>query len=128
MRELDKLFAALAKSAFRRSFQLRGKDLAYLQDKGLPLVMAHAEDLISKRLAPASIPNDGKQTPFRGHPVFVAQHATACCCRGCLAKWHRIPSGRELNAKERAYVLGVLQRWLQMQAPQTDQVQKDLWS
>ncbi len=128
MRELDELFVALAKSAFRRSFQLRGKDLAYLQDKGLPLVMAHAEDLVSKRLAPASIPNDGKQTPFRGHPVFVAQHATACCCRGCLAKWHRIPPGRELNAKERAYVLGVLQHWLQMQAAQTDRIQKDLWS
>ncbi len=25
--------------------------------------------------------NDGKQTPFRGHPVFTAQHATATCCR-----------------------------------------------
>ena len=24
--------------------------------------------------------------------VFVAQHATACCCRGCLEKWYRVPS------------------------------------
>lgn len=127
MRDLDELFAALKKSAFRRSFQLRGKDLAYLQDKGLPLVMLHAEDFISKRLALASIPNDGKQTPFRGHPVFVAQHATACCCRGCLAKWHRIEPGCELSREEMTYILAVLQHWLQSQAAPADPVQKDLW-
>lgn len=112
MRTLDELFAALQKSAFRRSFYLRGKDLAYLQQKGLPVVMTHADDFIGKRLKPANIPNDGKQTPFRGHPVFVAQHATACCCRQCLEKWHRIPAGRELDADETAYILGVLEHWL----------------
>ena len=127
MRDLDEVFAALNKSVFRRSFQLRGKDLAYLQDRGLLLVMLHAEDFIRKRLAPASIPNDGKQTPFRGHPVFVAQHATACCCRGCLAKWHRIEPGRELSREEMAYILAVLQHWLQSQAAPANPVQKDLW-
>ena len=116
MRNLDDLFAALAKSAFRRSFHLRGKDLAYLHDKGLPVVLEHAEDFIGKRLAPATIRNDGKQTPYRGHPVFVAQHATACCCRGCLEKWHRIPPGRALTAEETAYVLAVLERWLRQEA------------
>ena len=55
---------------------------------------------IRKRLAPAVIPNDGKQTPMRGHPVFIAQHATGCCCRGCFEKWHRIPAGRELTDEE----------------------------
>jgi hypothetical protein len=112
MRNLDDLFAALAKSAFRRSFQLKGKDLEYLHSKGLPVVLAHAEDFIAKRLAPAVIVNDGKQTPFRGHPVFVAQHATACCCRGCLEKWHRIPHGRALTPEETAYVLSVLEQWM----------------
>ncbi len=112
MRNLDDLFAALAKSAFRCSFHLRGKELAYLENKGLPVVLNHAEDFIAKRLAPAAIPNDGKQTPFRGHPVFVAQHATACCCRGCLEKWHRIPKGRELTLEEKTYVMSVLERWL----------------
>ena len=112
MRDLDDLFAALSRSRFRSSFQLRGRDLAYLQSKGLPTVLSHAEDFIAKRLAPAVIPNDGKQTPFRGHPVFVAQHATACCCRGCLEKWHRIPPGTELSEVHKAYVLAVLERWL----------------
>jgi len=117
MRNLDDLFAALAKSAFRRSFQLKGKELAYLRSKSLPLVLAHAEEFITQRLAPAVIPNDGKQTPMRSHPIFIAQHATATCCRGCLQKWHRIPIGRELTGEEKAYVVSVLERWLTHQEP-----------
>jgi len=113
MRELDDLFRALAKSAFRSKFHLQGKDLVYLRSKGLPKVTVHAGDFIAKRLALAVIENDGKQTPFRGHPVFVAQHATACCCRACLEKWHRIPMGRTLTPDEEAYVVKVLERWLQ---------------
>jgi hypothetical protein len=112
MREVDELFAALAKSAFRRKFHLQGKDLEYLQNKGLTTVLNHANDFISKRLAPAFPEKDGKQTPFRGHPVFVAQHATACCCRGCLEKWHRIPKGRSLSVDEQTYILNVLKCWL----------------
>ena len=112
MRELDELFAALAKSAFRRKFHLQGKDLEYLQNKGLTTVLNHADDFMSKRLAPTFPEKDGKQTPFRGHPVFVAQHATACCCRGCLEKWHRIPKGRALSVDEQTYILNVLKGWL----------------
>lgn len=116
MRDLDALFAALAQSDFRRKFRLRDSDLDYLRDKGLPLVMRHAADFIAKRLAPAVIANDGKQTPMRGHPVFVAQHATACCCRGCLEQWHDIPPGRELTPEEVEHVLATLERWLSAQA------------
>jgi hypothetical protein len=112
MRDIDELFKALAGSGFRRSFRLRGADAAYLHDKGLSLVMDHAKDFIAKRLAPAYIANDGKQTPFRGHPVFVAQHATATCCRGCLAKWHHIPTGRQLDQQECDHILLVLKKWL----------------
>lgn len=112
MRELNEVFAALAKSAFRSKFHLQGKDIAYLHSKGLATVIEHAKDFIGKRLTPAEPANDGKQTPFRGHPVFVAQHATACCCRGCLEKWHRIPKGRHLTSYEEAYIVSVLERWL----------------
>ena len=110
--DLDELFAALARSTFRSRFQLRGKELDYLQTKGLPLVLEHAADLIANRLAPASPENDGQQTPFRNHPVFVAQHATATCCRGCLEKWHHIPRGRALSEAEQRYVVSVIGRWL----------------
>ena len=92
----------------------------YFHNKGLATVLSHAEDFIEKRLAPAFPAKDGKQTPFRGHPVFVAQHATACCCRGCLTKWHQIHQGRPLNAEERVYIIKVLERWLREASPSED--------
>lgn len=111
MRALDDLFTKLAKSPFRSGFKLNAKDLAYLKAKGMATILQHAEDVIEKRLSPATIANDGKQTPMRGHPVFVAQHATATCCRGCLQKWHRIPAGVALTLEEKTYILNILQRW-----------------
>ena len=75
-------------------------------------ILDHARDFIAKRLAPAAPVKDGRQTPMRGHPVFVAQHATATCCRSCLAKWHGIPAGRELSVEEQAYVVRAIERWL----------------
>ncbi|MBA4386723.1 MAG: hypothetical protein C0404_02010 [Verrucomicrobia bacterium] len=108
----DKL-EALNRSAFRRRFGLRGKDREYLEKRGLEEVMKHAAEFIATRLAPAEPPNDGKQTPMRGHPVFVAQHATAACCRGCLAKWHGIRAGHELTGEETAHVLAVIRAWLE---------------
>lgn len=113
MKSLEQIFDALAKSSFRRRFQLQGKDLVYLQTKGLPVVLSHAADFVTHRLAPAEPANDGKQTPYRGHPVFVAQHATACCCRGCLEKWHKIPCGRALDEAEQAHIVAALEWWLQ---------------
>jgi predicted Fe-S protein YdhL (DUF1289 family) len=112
---LDEVFARLAGSAFRRRFRLRGDDLAYLRRRGMETVLRHADEMIAARLAPAEPPNDGKQTPMRGHPVFLAQHATGTCCRGCLAKWHRIPKGRELTEDERRYVVSVISRWIEQQ-------------
>jgi hypothetical protein len=113
MRDIEAVIAVLARSTFRAGFKLNARDLSYLQEKGLAQVLRHAEEFVQKRLAPASIANDGKQTPMRGHPVFVAQHATACCCRGCLQQWHAIPQGRELTLEEQAYIVVVLERWLQ---------------
>ncbi|HST52683.1 MAG TPA: DUF4186 domain-containing protein, partial [Pyrinomonadaceae bacterium] len=116
VRDLDEVFAELSKSDFRRRFRLGGKDAEYLRAKGLPVVMEHAADFIAKRLAPAEPLNDGRQTPWKGHPVFVAQHATATCCRGCLQKWHAIPKGRELDAEEQRHVLSAIERWLAREA------------
>jgi predicted Fe-S protein YdhL (DUF1289 family) len=112
---LEEVFARLAESSFRRRFRLRGDDLAYQRRKGMDTVLRHAAELIASRLAPAQPPNDGKQTPMRGHPVFLAQHATGTCCRGCLAKWHGIPKGRELTEEEQRYVVSVIARWLARQ-------------
>lgn len=110
--DLAPLFKRLSKSRFRSGFTLKGKELDYLKDKGFSVIMEHADDFIDKRLAPADPPNDGRQTPMRGHPVFIAQHATAACCRTCLQKWHGITKGHVLSAEEKAYVLSVIEKWL----------------
>ena len=115
MRDLDTVFDALAKSAFRRRFALGVREGKYLREKGIDTVVAQAHELIGKRLAPQAPLNDGKQTPFRGHPVFIAQHATATCCRTCLAKWHGIPAGKALDDAERRHVVDAIGRWLRAQ-------------
>jgi hypothetical protein len=120
MRDLDELFDALAQSRFRRRFALGQRDREYVAAKGTATVLAHAAALIAERLAPAIPRNDGKQTPMRGHPVFVAQHATATCCRGCLAKWHAIEAGRALTTDEQRYVVAVIARWLANQPQDPD--------
>jgi predicted Fe-S protein YdhL (DUF1289 family) len=117
MRDLDEVFTALEHSPFRQRFRLREVERAYLCRNGLTEVLVHAEGFIEQRLAPASPANDGKQTPYRNHPVFVAQHATATCCRGCLEKWHGIRKGAALTEEEKAHILAALERWLRTQVP-----------
>lgn len=116
MRKLSLLFKVLAQSSFRRRFKLSKQDQDYLRTKGKVTVLTHAKDFIQQRLEPAEIPNDGKQTPMRGHPVFVAQHATATCCRGCLQQWHQIPKGKQLTKVEIDYIVSVLSSWLDQQS------------
>ena len=102
----------LQKSKFRSGFHLDARDRAYIAEKGLPVIREHARDFVRLRLAPARIPNDGKQTPMRGHPVFKAQHACACCCRGCLQKWYHIPAGTELTPQQQEGVVTLLMAWI----------------
>lgn len=111
--EYPELFARLSRSKFRSRFHLTEKDKAYAREKGPDTIRSHAKDFIEKRLAPAEIPNDGKQTPMRGHPVFLAQHATATCCRGCLWKWHHIPAGTALTPAQQDYVVDVIMTWIE---------------
>ena len=102
----------LAKSAFRSRFRLSVKEREYALLKGRKVIESHCRDFVSQRLAPENIPNDGKQTPMRGHPVFVAQHACACCCRGCLEKWYRVPKDRELTPEEQDGIVRILMDWI----------------
>ena len=89
------------------------KDIDYINEKGLDTIRQHARDFIAKREAPAYIPNDGKQTPMKGHPVFISQHATATCCRNCLYKWHKIEPQKELNKEQIDYIIDVIMIWIE---------------
>lgn len=116
MRKLNLLFKVLAQSSFRQRFKLSEDERSYLRTKGKSEILTHAQTFIDERLAPAIIKNDGKQTPMRGHPVFVAQHATATCCRACLQQWHQIPKGHQLTNAEITHILLVLETWLDQQS------------
>lgn len=113
------LFQRLGQSEFRSSFSLKSNDRNYVREKGMDTVRKHAQDFIAKRLSPAAPAHDGRQTPMRGHPVFVAQHATATCCRGCLAKWHGIAEGEALSESEQEYLADVIMEWIRRQMETT---------
>lgn len=106
------LFERISKSKFRSRFHLSKKDIDYIDTKGIDVIESHAKDFIKNRLSSKLILNDGKQTPMRGHPVFIAQHATATCCRGCLEKWHKIEKNKELNKQEQEYIKEVIMTWI----------------
>lgn len=115
---VESLLDSLAKSKFRGSFHLNKKMKEYVQEKGWDKIRSDARDLITKRIAPKNLNNDGKQTPMRQvHPVFIAQHATGCCCRGCLEKIHDIKKGHELSNEEIDYVVNVIMMWIQREMP-----------
>ena len=106
----------LARSRFRSRFGLADADRAYVARIGWESLRAQAEKIVRERLTPAAPRNDGRQTPMRGHPVFIAQHATASCCRGCLARWHGIPAGRLLSDAEVEHVVSCLLAWIREKA------------
>ena len=120
MEKIENILYKLSKSKFRSSFSLKQKDLDYIKEKGLNKIKEHCYDFIIKRLSPKNPTNDGKQTPMRGHPVFIAEHATATCCRGCLEKWHHIEKNKELSKQEIDYIVEVIMTWI------TNQIKKNI--
>ncbi len=110
----------LKKSTFRSKFKLSSKDQQYILDKGFNTIRQHAIDFIKTRIALQYPKNDGKQTPMKGHPVFIAQHATATCCRGCIQKWHGIKKGKELSDQEIQFLVELIMRWIEGQTDTDD--------
>ena len=112
-KDIDSLLDSLSKSKFRGSFHLNKNMKDYVNLKGIEKIEADARDLIIKRIAPKCPNNDGKQTPMRQvHPVFIAQHATATCCRGCIEKWHGISKSNKLTNEEIDYIVKVIMTWI----------------
>src|SRR5574344_559517 len=115
--EIENILNKLSKSNFRNKFHLKEKDKEYIKEKGIEKIKEHAYTFINKRLAPKDIPNDGKQTPMKGHPVFISQHATATCCRNCLYKWHKIEPQKELNKEQIDYIIDEIMIGLSIKEP-----------
>ena len=110
---IEDLLDSLSKSKFRGSFHLNKKMKNYVKEKGFDKIKSDARDLITKRIAPKNPNNDGKQTPMRQvHPVFIAQHATATCCRGCLYKWYHIKPHTQLDDSQQKMIVQVIMSWI----------------
>jgi exodeoxyribonuclease V alpha subunit len=112
MQTVEEALFKLSRSKFRSSFHLNKEDFDYINQKGIEAIESHCRDFVHTRLAPAVIPNDGKQTPMKGHPVFKAQHACACCCRGCLNKWYRVPKNTILSSMQEEKIVNLLMAWI----------------
>ena len=115
MQTIDEALDKLEKSKFRSGFYLTKKERQYLDEKGIAVIRSHAQDFVRQKLSPAEPLNDGKQTPMHGHPVFKAMHATACCCRGCLNKWYKVPMHKELTETEQQKIINLLMAWIERQ-------------
>lgn len=115
MQTVQEALIKLERSRFRSSFKLGKKERAYAKEKGMDVLRLHAEDIIKKRLAPATPQNDGKQTPTKGHPVFIAQHACACCCRNCLYKWYKVPKNIPLTDVQQQKIVALIMAWIEYQ-------------
>jgi len=113
---VNQVLKSLKASSFRSKFRLNQNDLLYIRDKGFETIRRHAFDFIRSRIADPFPKNDGKQTPMRGHPAFIAQHATATCCRNCLQKWHGIKKGQQLTNEEIEYIVEAIMTWIEGQA------------
>jgi len=111
--QIPQALESLKKSKFRSKFKLSSKDYQYILDKGIDSIRQHAIDFIKVKIAPQNPKNDGKQTPMRGHPVFIAQHATATCCRGCIQKWYGIKKGRALSDLEIQFLVELIMGWIE---------------
>ena len=114
-KSIEETSNSLAKSKFRSSFHLSKKDKEYVKEKGMDVLESHARDFVRNRLSDENPVNDGKQTPMSGHPVFKAMHGTACCCRGCLNKWYKVPVGVRLNDMQQEKIVKLLMSWIDRQ-------------
>lgn len=116
MQNINVMLDSLAKSKFRGSFKLNKNMISYVNEKGLDKITKDVYEIVLKRIAIYNPLKDGKQTPMKQvHPVFIAQHATGTCCRGCLLKIHNITKERDLNDEEINFIVKLIMTWIKNQ-------------
>ena len=115
----DPLYAApellrrLRASSKHRRVHLGPREYALAERKGIETLKAEARKIVLTRISELRGVSDGRQTPMRGHPVFLAQHATGICCRDCVLEWHGIPKRGVMSAKQLNHLHSVLAAWLE---------------
>ena len=103
----------LAADGRLEKFVLGEPEQEYVTSRGMDILRLHATDFVNKRLAPASPKNDGRQTPTKGHPVFIAQHATGCNDRDSLEQFFGIKKGEALTEDQVETIVNAILRWIE---------------
>ncbi len=111
-KEWDALKKKLSKDGRLEKFVLGEPEQEYVTSRGMDILRLHATDFVNKRLAPENPKNDGRQTPTKGHPVFIAQHATGCNDRDSLEQFFGIKKGKELSEAQVSKIVDAILRWI----------------
>ena len=111
-KEIASIRAKLDRDGRSAKFTLGEAEVEYIQSRGIDILRLHATDFIQKRIAPAEPKNDGHQTPTKGHPVFIAQHACGCNDRDTVETFFSLKKGKQLSEKEVTLIVDVLISWM----------------
>ncbi len=115
LEDVDHTFTELRQELIRHHFwhlEFDERARNHALRKGRSTLFLAASRRIEMSVGAESPRNDGRQTPFDGNVLYYAQHATASCCRTCIAYWHDIPKGRALTTEEREYLAGLVVRYI----------------
>jgi hypothetical protein len=85
---------------------------------GLVGVQAAVAHRLEKYVCVEGNYRDGRQTPKRGDIIFYAQHATATCCRKCIAQWHGIPADMPVDQNGKKYLSELIMRYVTEKLPE----------
>lgn len=128
IRDVEHTFTAMKTEWIRHHFWHRRIDplaLAYAYRNGRAQLRERLKATIRRAIGDAAerLWRDGYQTPFGNKPaarniLFFAQHATASCCRKCVAEWHNIPRDRPLTEDELDYLTALAMRYIDERLPE----------
>ena len=107
-KKIEEVFSKLNKTGRISNFSLGDAEIEYVSSRGIEILRLHATDFIQKRIAPKEPKNDGHQTPAKGHPVFLAQHACGCNDRDSVEQFFGFKKGSLLKEKEVNLIVDVI--------------------
>ena len=121
IRDSEYTFSMLRIEMIRHKYwhqSLNERERNYAKRKGRAGIRIAAEKRIRSSVGPKEPYKDGTQTPWAGHLLYYAQHATASCCRTCIAEWHAIPTGRALSGDEIEYLTDLVCDYVDERMPE----------
>lgn len=128
LEDVNYTFEALRYEFIRHHFwhiALTERAVNYAKRKGRALLRVAAEKQIRTLVGSEKHPREGIQTPRenseKANAIHFAQHATASCCRRCIAEWHGIPESRALSEGEIVYLTELAMLYVNARVPNLEE-------